>query len=99
MPIDISALEANAEKAVSLLKAMANTHRLMILCSLSQDELSVGALNEIVPLAQSALSQHLAWLRREGFVTTRRESQTIYYRLASTEVKAMIATLHQLYCE
>lgn len=98
MDIDFSEMEQNADKAVTLLKAMANTHRLMILCSLSSEELSVGTLNEIIPIAQSALSQHLAWLRREGIVSTRRESQTIYYRLASEEVSEIIATLHKLYC-
>jgi len=98
MPMDIAALEENAQQAVVLLKALANKNRLMILCSLADTELSVGDLNARVSLAQSALSQHLATLRREGFVTTRRESQTIYYRLASEEVRAIIGTLHQLYC-
>jgi len=99
MSFDITDMEANADQAVALLKAMANTHRLMILCSLSEVELSVSALNDIVPVAQSALSQHLAWLRREGLVSTRRQSQTIYYSLASDEVRAVIATLHRLYCK
>jgi len=99
MSIDLSDMEANAEQAVTLLKAMANNHRLMILCALSSVELSVTALNDIVPVAQSSLSQHLAWLRREGMVTTRRESQTIYYSLASDEVREIIATLHKLYCQ
>lgn len=99
MTIDLKDMEANAEQAVALLKAMANTHRLMILCSLSEVEHSVTALNEIIPVAQSSLSQHLAWLRREGLVSTRRESQTIYYSLASDEVRQIIGTLHHLYCK
>ncbi len=98
MAIELSDMEANASQAVALLKAMANTHRLMTLCALNEGELSVSALNEIVPVAQSSLSQHLAWLRREGLVSTRRESQTIYYSLASNEVREIIATLHKLYC-
>ncbi|MDP2561696.1 metalloregulator ArsR/SmtB family transcription factor [Psychrobium sp. 1_MG-2023] len=92
-------MEKNVVPAVTLLKAMANSHRLMILCSLLDNELSVSALNEIVPVAQSSLSQHLAWLRRAGFVKTRRESQTIYYSLQGDEVATMISTLHSLYCK
>lgn len=92
-------MEQNAAKAVALLKAMANQHRLMILCVLLQQELSVSALNEQIPLGQSALSQHLAWLRKAGFVSTRREAKTIYYSLSSTEVKQVIALLHQMYCQ
>ena len=98
MTIDFTQLEANVDPAVTLLKAMANNHRLMILCVLQEKELSVSQLNEIIPVAQSSLSQHLAWLRREGFVKTRRDSQTIYYSLDSKEVAALIATLHGQFC-
>ncbi|NRA84311.1 MAG: winged helix-turn-helix transcriptional regulator [Gammaproteobacteria bacterium] len=98
MTIDFTQLEANVDQAVTLLKAMANNHRLMILCVLQENELSVSQLNEIIPVAQSSLSQHLAWLRREGFVKTRRDSQTIYYSLDSKEVAALIATLHGQFC-
>jgi DNA-binding transcriptional ArsR family regulator len=98
MNVDFSQMEVNVDKAVTLLKAMANNHRLMILCMLLNKELSVSQLNELIPVAQSSLSQHLAWLRREGFVTTRRESQTIYYSLDSKEVAAVIAALHSQYC-
>ncbi len=98
MTIDFTQLEANVDQAVTLLKAMANNHRLMILCVLQEKELSVSQLNEIIPVAQSSLSQHLAWLRREGFVKTRRDSQTIYYSLDSKEVAALIATLHGQFC-
>lgn len=99
MSVEFKDMESNAKEAVALLKAMANSHRLMTLCALAEGELSVTALNEIIPVAQSSLSQHLAWLRREGLVTTRRESQTIYYKLASVEVREIIATLHKLYCQ
>lgn len=98
MAVDFTQLETNVDQAVTLLKAMANNHRLMILCVLQDNELSVSQLNELIPVAQSALSQHLAWLRREGFVKTRRESQTIYYSLDSKEVAALIATLHSQFC-
>jgi len=99
MNVDFSKMEANVDKAVTLLKAMANNHRLMILCMLLDKELSVSQLNQLIPVAQSSLSQHLAWLRREGFVCTRRESQTIYYSLDSKEVEAIISTLHGQYCD
>jgi DNA-binding transcriptional ArsR family regulator len=70
----------------------------MILCSLMEGERSVGELVEKIGLSQSALSQHLARLRRDGLVRTRRCSQTIYYCVAGTQVPTMIETLHRLYC-
>jgi DNA-binding transcriptional ArsR family regulator len=85
-------------EAEELLKALANSHRLMILCELKDGERSVTALEKVVPLAQSALSQHLAKLREGGFVATRREAQTIYYRLADTRVARLIEVLHELFC-
>lgn len=97
--IDYNQLEANAEKATKLLKTMGNQHRLMILCALQQGELSVSQLNELFPIAQSTLSQHLAWLRRESYVKTRRDAQTIYYTLDSHAVIEIIAVLHKLYCD
>ncbi|ALO35251.1 ArsR family transcriptional regulator [Colwellia sp. MT41] len=96
---DYSQLEANAEKATKLLKTMSNQHRLMILCALQQGELSVSQLNELFPIAQSTLSQHLAWLRRESYVKTRRDAQTIYYALDSQAVIEIISVLHKLYCD
>jgi len=99
MKLDFSQMQENIDQAVTLLKAMANNHRLMILCMLLDKELSVSQLNELIPVAQSSLSQHLAWLRREGFVTTRRDSQTIYYSLDSAEVTAIIKALHHQYCD
>lgn len=91
-------MEAHAETAARLLKTMANPHRLMILCVLGGGELSVGALNERIPLSQSALSQHLAVLRADGLVTTRRESQTIYYRIQPGPALDVIRALHAHYC-
>ncbi|MDX6748287.1 metalloregulator ArsR/SmtB family transcription factor [Geminicoccaceae bacterium 1502E] len=96
--MDLEKLHANAEAASRLLKAMCNGHRLLILCQLGQKELCVTELVNIVGLSQSALSQHLARLRRDGLVATRRDAQTIYYRLASREAEALIATLYELYC-
>lgn len=92
-------LEQNARKASALLKAMANERRLLILCHLATGEKSVGELEAMVSLSQSALSQHLARLRRDGLVGTRRAAQTIYYRLAGREAQAIMETLHALYCE
>ena len=88
----------HAADAAQLLRALANPHRLMILCLLAEGEHHVGALNERVDLSQSALSQHLAVLRADELVETRREAQTIYYRLASGPVRALIETLHGIYC-
>ncbi|OEF22585.1 ArsR/SmtB family transcription factor [Vibrio rumoiensis] len=97
--MDLTKIEKNLSQAVMLLKAMANENRLQILCILHDDELSVGQLYAKLTLSQSALSQHLAWLRRDGLVQTRKESQTVYYSLQSDEVKALIEQLHHLYCE
>ncbi|MBI3505556.1 MAG: helix-turn-helix transcriptional regulator [Proteobacteria bacterium] len=96
--MDPKRLQASARKATALLKAMANERRLTILCHLCAGECSVGALEGVLDLSQSALSQHLARLRADRLVLTRREGQTIYYRLAGSEATAILATLHSLYC-
>lgn len=90
--------EANAERASAMLKALCNDRRLLILCHLAMGEKSVGQLEQLVALSQSALSQHLARLRREKIVSTRRESQNIYYRISSPEAAALMETLHAIYC-
>jgi DNA-binding transcriptional ArsR family regulator len=79
------------------LKAMSNPHRLLILSQLTHGERCVSELENIVGLSQSALSQHLARLRRDKVVKTRRAAQTIYYSLAGDEVEAVIDALYQLY--
>ena len=96
--LDFDAMKRNASTAVSLLKGLANESRLMIVCVLSEGELSVGQLNQRIKLSQSALSQHLAVLREQGMVQTRRESQTIYYRLSDTAAIDIIRLLHDVYC-
>jgi DNA-binding transcriptional ArsR family regulator len=96
--LDFQAMQRNAADAVRLLKSIANESRLMVLCVLAEGEFSVGALNERIDLSQSALSQHLAILREQGLVKTRRESQTIYYSLADTAALSLIHTLHDIYC-
>lgn len=91
-------LARNTAKAAELLKAMGNQNRLIILCSLLDGELSVGKLNALTPLSQSALSQHLAALRKAGLVSTRRESQAIFYRLSSDAALNIIHVLKNTFC-
>ncbi len=97
-PLAIDQMRENASQAAQLLKALANENRLLILCHLDGKELSVTELNQHLDLSQSALSQHLAVLRRDGLVKTRRESQTIFYSLAGDSASRVINTLHQMYC-
>jgi len=92
-------MKRSAADAVRLLKSIANESRLMVMCVLAEGELSVGDLNGRIALSQSALSQHLAILRDQGLVKTRRESQTIYYSLAETAALQLINTLHDIYCK
>lgn len=84
--------------ATKLLKAMSNPHRLMILCQLLGNEKRVGELEHLTGLSQSALSQHLARLRRDKLVRTRREAQTIFYSAANNDVDQVIRVLHELFC-
>ena len=92
------AMRAHAADASRLLKALANEKRLMLLCLLAEGERSVSELNARLDLSQSALSQHLAILRDDGLVTTRREAQSIYYGLAKGPAQQVIETLHGIYC-
>jgi ArsR family transcriptional regulator, virulence genes transcriptional regulator len=89
---------AKAGEAAALLKTLAHEARLMVLCQLVAGERSAGALQEGSGLSQSALSQHLARLREEGLVATRRDAQTIYYRLAEPNVVRVLNTLAAIYC-
>ncbi|ORE87127.1 ArsR family transcriptional regulator [Oceanococcus atlanticus] len=97
-PINPAEMAEHADAAAGLLKALANPNRLMVLCLLADGELSVGQLNEQVPLTQSALSQHLAVLRRDGLVQTRRDAQTVYYSAQPGPAAEIIAVLHRTYC-
>ena len=89
---------AGVREASKLLKSLANESRLQILCLLCEGEMSVGELCNIIPLSQSALSQHLALLRAEGLVKTRRDAQFVLYSLDSPEALKVIETLHALFC-
>ena len=92
-------LQEGAARAAALLKAIGNENRLLVLCLLIQGgEMSVGAILEHIPLSQSALSQHLGRMREEGLVAYRRESQTLYYRIANPDVEKIVATLKAIYC-
>ena len=93
-----AAMREHAGEAARLMSALGNESRLMILCMLAEGEQSVGALNEAIPLSQSALSQQLARLRSQGLVETRRESQTIYYSLGEGPAEKVIHLLHDIYC-
>lgn len=96
--MNLEAMQRQAGAAEGLLKAVANRRRLTILCELSRGERSVSELAQAIGLSQSALSQHLARLRADRIVATRRESQTIFYSLESEGVRKLIDLLYQLYC-
>lgn len=95
---DLALFEESASRAAGLLRVLGNERRLMILCQLAEGELSVGQIQPRVGLSQSALSQHLAVLREEGVVATRREGQVIHYRLADPAAARIIETLAELFC-
>jgi DNA-binding transcriptional ArsR family regulator len=96
--MNIEDVKAKAGEAADFLKSMANECRLVVLCELVKGERTVGELEKVAGLSQSALSQHLAKLREAKLVATRREAQTIYYSLANTGVKRLIDVLYDLYC-
>lgn len=97
-PTDYSTMAEHAAEAVALLKELANQNRLMICCVLVGGELSVAEINQQIPLSQSALSQHLARLRLAGLVDTRKDAQTVFYRLAGDRVMQVMSTLKSMYC-
>lgn len=99
-PMDLATFETKAEGVASLLKAMGNGRRLMLLCKLVEHgEMTAGDLAREVALSQSACSQHLGKMREEGLVAFRRESQTLWYRIADPRTEALMASLYQLYCK
>lgn len=95
---DLGLFEASADRAATLLRLLANEKRLMILCQLADGELAVGDIQSRIGLSQSALSQHLALLRAEGIVATRREGQAIFYRLDDPAAMRVVETLAELFC-
>ena len=97
--LNIAEIEKNIAEAVNLLKALSNEKRLMILCALYKGEKSVGELESLVGLSQSALSQHLARLRRDGIVETRRSAQTIFYSIGHPSAPQLLHALELIYCK
>ena len=98
MEMDLVSMQENAGQAAALMKSLSNPSRLLVLCALVTREHTVGELEELTGLSQSAISQHLARLRDSGLVETRREAQRIYYSLDKPEVKTVLETLHGIYC-
>lgn len=96
--MNIVDMQASADRAVDLLKALGNRNRLMILCQILAGERSVGDLAQSIGMRDTAVSQQLALLRKDGLVRARREGQTIFYSLASTEAEQVIRTLYDIYC-
>jgi ArsR family transcriptional regulator, virulence genes transcriptional regulator len=94
----IDEMHAHAADAARLMKALGNEQRLLILCNLLEQPLSVSEINERVQLSQSALSQHLALLREQGMVETRREAQSVYYSLPPGAVTRVMAVLQEIFC-
>ena len=96
--IDPVLMAVAASKASELMKTLGHKDRLMVLCHLSSGEKSVGELANLLDIPQSPLSQHLARMRKEKLVTTRRDAQTIFYSIASLEAARMVQLMHDLYC-
>lgn len=94
--MNIGVMQEHAPGASRMLKAMANERRLMILCHLNEGEHSVGELEKLLGISQSALSQHLARLRHDGLVTPRRSAQNIYYSLSGDSARTIIQSLENL---
>ena len=96
--IDARRMASAAQKASELMKTLGHKDRLMVLCHLSSGEKSVGELASLLDIPQSPLSQHLARMRKEDLVNTRRDAQTIYYSIASTDAARIVGLMHELYC-
>lgn len=96
---NLEVMKKNSLKAEKMLKLLANSKRLLILCNLLRKECSVNELSELVGLSQSALSQHLAKMRQEGLVVTNKQGTTSYYRINKPEVEAILSTLYLIYCK
>jgi DNA-binding transcriptional ArsR family regulator len=98
MKIDVTQMQSAADAASDLLKALANRHRLLILCQLIEGERSVGELAMLLGIRDSTVSQHLAILRRDDLVDARRDGQTIWYSISSTPARELVQVLYRCYC-
>lgn len=97
--IEIAAMQASVDKACGLMKVMSNRDRLMLLCQIGQEEKCVSELEQVLEIRQPTLSQQLTVLRDEGLVETRRDGKKIYYRIASSEVTAIMQVLYEQFCK
>ena len=97
--MDLERMQASAKTATDLLKLLGHPDRLMVLCQLKTCEQSVGELSKNLGIKQSPLSQHLARMRHEGVVSSRREGQTIYYSISGEKVEKVVGVLYELFCE
>jgi len=97
--MDLATMQVSATRASDMMKLLGHPHRLMILCELKMGEKSVTELCASVGISQSPLSQHLARMRYENVVETRREAQTVYYSLKEGEASELIAALYTIFCE
>lgn len=98
-PKDMEVLVEQARKASELLKALSHESRLMILCVLSEREMTVSEIEDVMRLPQATVSQQLARLRLDKLVTTRRDGRLIYYRIADTEVSSVVESLYDVFCK
>ena len=96
---DLKAMRKHAGEAAAMLRALSHEARLLVLCELAAGERAAGELVERSGLSQSALSQHLTKLRDEGLVTTRRDAQSIIYRIADPKAERLLGVLHEIYCK
>ncbi|EKS71668.1 MULTISPECIES: ArsR/SmtB family transcription factor [Caballeronia] len=96
--LDLATMQAGAENACALLKVLANPDRLLLMCQLSQGELSVGEVEQLLGIRQPTLSQQLGVLRESGLVNTRREGKNIFYSVASPQALAVMAVLYEQFC-
>lgn len=99
MSQDLERLHQASAQAAAMLQAIANPNRLLVLCLLiANGEMAVGAINQVLGLSPSALSQHLAKMREEGLISYRREAQTLYYRIHDSSVEKLVAVLKERFC-
>jgi len=98
MKVKIKDMLVAADEASVLLKALANRHRLIIICQLIEKDRSVGELAAMLKIRDSTVSQHLALLRKDGLVTARRDGQTIWYSVGSPQARELVQTLYRVYC-
>jgi len=96
--MDLYKMRESAQRASEMMKLLGHPHRLMILCELKMEEKSVGELSKIIGISQSLVSQHLARMRHENVVRSRRDAQVVYYSLKEGEAALLISTLYEIYC-